>query len=67
MQIYLVCVVLYFIGGCVYVLFCDANIQSWAVKSEEKNDGFNKENQLIDNQNNGIINLAFDPNNIIKI
>jgi hypothetical protein len=37
------------------------------VKSEEKNDGFNKEVQLFENQNNGIINLAFDPNNIIKI
>lgn len=30
------CGLIYFIGGCVYVCTCDANLQSWALNLEKR-------------------------------
>ena len=31
---FIICAVISFLGGCVYVLCCDTNIQPWALRSE---------------------------------
>ena len=59
---FIICVVLYFFGGVIYVLFCDATTQSWALTNKEANtdeqNTTNKEQK--DLSKTGVENLAFD-------
>ena len=58
---FIICVVLYFFGGVIYVLFCDATTQSWALNKQantNENNTTNREQK--DLSKTGVENLAFD-------
>lgn len=65
--VFIICAIIYFIGGCVYVLFCDANVQSWAVKSQSHIDLTSKPDNVSNLSSEGFVNLAFDPSTTIRL
>ncbi len=58
---FIICVVLYFVGGVIYVLFCDATTQKWALNKEVNAVEKNITNiEQKDSNKIGLENLAFD-------